>query len=1031
MKRLCLLLFSSVAIFGEANILKRPIGGEFADWPVFSIKTTASLAPNQDVYGDMEKERAYKYLVSSWEILGREAGTLEILAKSFFLNEREGGTSSSTFVDIKAHGAYATFSSTSCNTISGSSRVTLGAASYFKNGEYATCYNAGPAPIVSRPSAPKVTPSVHDGGMTATKSSNSTTSYGYEIVAEDRYNGRSATSEVGSTSVGSARLGQIGYPLIGCTRSNQTVTCTTGTNHDLMPAMQIWVQGLADQTFNGNWVTVSPTRGTKVTFLSGWDTRNGATSSTGVTRTVNGFNVWGWRMNRISWAHDTNALRYHIYGPNCPTSCNWIGQSVLDYWDDYGPAMRSNQSKPAYIPTVAPTATANQHFTFRILSGGGTTTLTASADAGTSVANNGIVSDAGPAIKAAATAAQSSLSTTSDVLIPNTNTNYQVNSYTDLSSLGGSSLVLDGVTLILNQPLNASNIRGIGEGVSSLSFSWKFNPIITGAGYPLLVGNPRLRDLIIGPNVGNGGLGIYMNTPVNVDWDDVALSGGANNYDCLGQAVLIQNFSTGFYWNINKYLLTEGSCQLGGAQYTGDSPVPTFVSTGAINGSGAGSGLYMKQGWFVNRGSVNLDYPSTSCTGENTITAERYWTQNNTEPAFSISGPCSGLSATIRIVDGFTADYATPQFVNYGTIRGTVIVDNISPPASGVSIFGGNPIAGLAMRNVPGNVSGTNSQSSDQVTGTILDGNYATQGAEQALTLLNEHLALGAGYSLFTNTARPAAPTCSVAKAGPPYTPAGTWQFRYGAAFPPNAGVGPLSLYSSSCVADGTSQQITITIPAAISGAEGYTIWRGYDSMLTCSSPTTTSLTYVWRSADCGPSAPQYAGGGPAGISQGNINAASLVLGATTPPSGTTNTTKLYMDSKAKWPAFKSNENRVYAIVGVNGPITDGHNLCADGTTGAYVDCLIPRAIAMGTAALGTTIIASKTCATVVTVPATGVITADVISYSFNSAPSGAFITGLVIQSYVTLGNVNFLVCNPTEKSLLPPPTTLNWRVAR
>jgi len=105
--------------------------------------------------------------------------------------------------------------------------------------------------------------------------------------------------------------------------------------------------------------------------------------------------------------------------------------------------------------------------------------------------------------------------------------------------------------------------------------------------------------------------------------------------------------------------------------------------------------------------------------------------------------------------------------------------------------------------------------------------------------------------------------------------------------------------------------------------------------------------------------------------------------------------------------------------------------LCSSGTTGVYVDCQMTRTVAIGTSTLGTTLIAAKTCSAVVTTQTTGVITSDVISYSFSAAPSGAFTTGLVIQSYVTPGNINFLVCNPTENGLVPPAATLNWRVVR
>lgn len=93
--------------------------------------------------------------------------------------------------------------------------------------------------------------------------------------------------------------------------------------------------------------------------------------------------------------------------------------------------------------------------------------------------------------------------------------------------------------------------------------------------------------------------------------------------------------------------------------------------------------------------------------------------------------------------------------------------------------------------------------------------------------------------------------------------------------------------------------------------------------------------------------------------------------------------------------------------------------------------------IASGTSALGTSAISSGACATVVTTAATGTLTTDVISASFNGDPTA--VTGyvpsssgmLTIISYPTADNVNFKVCNNTASSITPGAITLNWRVAR
>jgi len=93
--------------------------------------------------------------------------------------------------------------------------------------------------------------------------------------------------------------------------------------------------------------------------------------------------------------------------------------------------------------------------------------------------------------------------------------------------------------------------------------------------------------------------------------------------------------------------------------------------------------------------------------------------------------------------------------------------------------------------------------------------------------------------------------------------------------------------------------------------------------------------------------------------------------------------------------------------------------------------------IASGTAALGTSAISSATCATVVTVSASGVATTDVIQFTPNADITGvtgyaaSTSGGLEIYPYPTANNVNFKVCNSTSSSITPGAVTLNWRVTR
>lgn len=68
---------------------------------------------------------------------------------------------------------------------------------------------------------------------------------------------------------------------------------------------------------------------------------------------------------------------------------------------------------------------------------------------------------------------------------------------------------------------------------------------------------------------------------------------------------------------------------------------------------------------------------------------------------------------------------------------------------------------------------------------------------------------------------------------------------------------------------------------------------------------------------------------------------------------------------------------------------------------------------------------------TVVTVAASGVLSTDSIERAFNAAPVTGYTSGLFVQVYVTSGNVNFVVTNPTAGGLAPAAATINWKVVR
>lgn len=103
---------------------------------------------------------------------------------------------------------------------------------------------------------------------------------------------------------------------------------------------------------------------------------------------------------------------------------------------------------------------------------------------------------------------------------------------------------------------------------------------------------------------------------------------------------------------------------------------------------------------------------------------------------------------------------------------------------------------------------------------------------------------------------------------------------------------------------------------------------------------------------------------------------------------------------------------------------------CASGTLCGIRGVSVAKIVASGTSTLGNSAIASGSCATVVSTSATAVLTSDRIEWAYASAPATA--DGLLTLSpYVTSGNVNWKLCNPTASSQTPSGLAVNWEVLR
>lgn len=228
----------------------------------------------------------------------------------------------------------------------------------------------------------------------------------------------------------------------------------------------------------------------------------------------------------------------------------------------------------------------------------------------------------------------------------------------------------------------------------------------------------------------------------------------------------------------------------------------------------------------------------------------------------------------------------------------------------------------------------------------------------------------------------------------------------------------------------------TVTSVATTCGISGGTITNTGTISSNSNPNVQAGANYAFQSTDCGSivylnnasnQIPTIAQAGSAGFLKGyyveacNIGAGTQTV---TPATSTIGGSSTFVIPAGTAAAPK--------CVGIN---SDGTNYVLDLTGAASGGTA--NTIASGTATLGTSVIASASCATVVTVTATGTLTTDAPSASFNGDPTA--VTGyipstsgmLTIFAYPTAGNVNFKVCNATSSSITPGAITLNWRVVR
>jgi hypothetical protein len=799
---------------------------------------------------------------------------------------------SNPYVDARAYGVRGGTASTTATTTSRSPTLTLREASTFQNGDGVVIYGAGAVQTMTTPSAPTVTPSVARGPTGTGDVVNGpagSTSYNYKVIWRDIGGGFTAASAAGSTTTGSASLGSQSVNITSMSRSNNTVTVTTTSAHGLVTGSMVYIvtnsNGLTDNSFAG-WYQVSGSAdNTHFTFISGQDTRNGASvSATGGT-------VFSFNCNHVTWrAAPTGGYQAYIYSDRAnPGTFALVGVakpidgSFTDgtlYWDDFGSPMMDNlTATPPNIPSTAPSSPSNDSLVTTIVSGAGTTTLTLAANAGTRVSGATIKNDDSAPLLAAATAAGNS----SSVYVP-MGVRPIINSVVNLGNPGPKLVTPGGLTLNDTLMLGQAHWSGgpFTGPVSSVSFSFEALPTITCNATPcVFITNGRLGHVeglqFNGPsnnallilqdgNAGNAGPTyerLTLATPGgSVDYMGTVFWGrGTTLSGFVAQFAKINAFS-----GPNQYPAGDTATPLMYFHEANQVPIDSIV----LNRRGivvrpleAGGMLEIKWGYR----------------------------QGGKTPLITVGGNniSVGTHSQVLKMSNITQDTEFLPAVTVLPSLGTPLVSfsgfNVSGPQGGNNMFTGNPL------NSSSGGSGQNFNAQFGGTGNAFDGIFSTNvGLGPGVYLSSGQqgaFRVGNNYPIFIDGLAPAAPICSVSAGGSlaiashTFTVAPVWQ---------NGANGNMSPASAACVTTTGNQTVTLSGFTVSGSPKGYNVYMDGtflgNGTLSCSSPNVSashaaSPVVISSGGTCGGAVSNTPAGGPTMLMPGTqgIAAPSINIG--------------------------------------------------------------------------------------------------------------------------------------------------------
>src|SRR3984893_6337388 len=486
-----------------------------------------------------------------------------------------------------------------CSMNSASTTLTCaGGSGDFVNGHGVMIPKAGAATTLTTTGQPTITP---------TYLLNGTATYTYQVIAEDRQGGLTASSVAGQTTAGASTLGANNITFASCVRTNGVATYTSSVAHNLQAGAQVNISGFSGGVFDScNGVKTIATVPTSSTFTTNDGSLANETNTTGTpVVTVMACNTLTFPSGSFSGG---NTIHYWIYRNGALAG---VAAGVDPWFQDCGSNVNT---APSYVPTAPPGTAQPGYLATTIVSGAGTTSLTLANAAGTTVSNVVVLHDNSVNLKSAVQAAYTAGG--GSVYISNGMGYVPFNATTDLTNglintfSYSVKIHSNNNFVVINQPWILRGSMDIaGEPHQTTSFSYVNGTQFSGNANPMFLipevngvsGVHFARVLILAGGVqqtailadsgtdGGGTVGLVL--------DDIDVSGSNG----LGRPLV---FKGGF-----DYFINRGNCQNGAASFNGSACLQLTNTSSAVTTSNPSQvpGRLKVNGLYFAGGAVDID----------------------------------------------------------------------------------------------------------------------------------------------------------------------------------------------------------------------------------------------------------------------------------------------------------------------------------------------------------------------------------------------------------------------------------------